>query len=47
MWHAVLRAYSLDRAEARKLLAGDLQDGQIIEVHAGDGKLAIGRAQVH
>jgi ATP-dependent Clp protease ATP-binding subunit ClpB len=32
---------------ARKLLAGDLQDGQVIEVHAGDGKLEIGRAQVH
>ena len=32
---------------ARKLLAGDLQDGQAIEVHAGDGKLEIGRAQVH
>jgi ATP-dependent Clp protease ATP-binding subunit ClpB len=32
---------------ARKLLAGDLQDGQIIEVHAGDGKLEIGRATVN
>ena len=32
---------------ARKLLSGDLQDGQVIEVHAGDGKLEIGRAQVH
>jgi ATP-dependent Clp protease ATP-binding subunit ClpB len=32
---------------ARKLLAGDLQDGQIIDVHAGDGRLEIGRAQVH
>ncbi len=32
---------------ARKLLSGDLQDGQVIEVHAGDGKLEIGRARVH
>jgi ATP-dependent Clp protease ATP-binding subunit ClpB len=32
---------------ARKLLAGELQDGQVIEVHAGDGRLEIGRAQVH
>ena len=32
---------------ARKLLAGDLQDGQVIDVHAGEGKLEIGRAQVH
>ena len=32
---------------ARKLLAGDLADGQIIEVRAGDGKLEIGRATVN
>jgi ATP-dependent Clp protease ATP-binding subunit ClpB len=32
---------------ARKLLAGELQDGQIIEIHAGDGKLEIGRATVN
>ncbi|HTK34848.1 MAG TPA: ATP-dependent chaperone ClpB [Caulobacteraceae bacterium] len=31
---------------AKKLLAGDLHDGQIIEVHAGDGKLEIGRATI-
>ncbi len=32
---------------ARKLLAGDLADGAVIQVHAGDGGLEIGRAQVH
>jgi ATP-dependent Clp protease ATP-binding subunit ClpB len=32
---------------ARKLLAGEIQDGQIIDVHAGDGGLEFGRAQVH
>ncbi|ODT88760.1 ATP-dependent chaperone ClpB [Phenylobacterium sp. SCN 70-31] len=32
---------------ARKLLAGDLEDGAVIDVHAGDGGLEIGRAQVH
>jgi ATP-dependent Clp protease ATP-binding subunit ClpB len=32
---------------ARKLLAGDLQDGQVVEVHAGDGRLEMARAQVH
>ena len=31
---------------ARKLLAGDLQDGQVVEVHAGDGKLEIGKATI-
>ena len=29
---------------ARKLLSGELEDGAIIDVHAGDGKLDIGRA---
>ena len=28
---------------ARKLLSGDLTDGSVIDVHAGDGKLEIGR----
>jgi ATP-dependent Clp protease ATP-binding subunit ClpB len=32
---------------ARKLLAGELQDGQAIAVTVGDDKLEIGRAQVH
>jgi ATP-dependent Clp protease ATP-binding subunit ClpB len=32
---------------ARKLLAGELHDGQVIEVRAGDSRLEIGRAQVH
>jgi len=32
---------------ARQLLAGDLEDGAVIDVHAGDGGLEIGRAQVH
>jgi ATP-dependent Clp protease ATP-binding subunit ClpB len=31
---------------ARKLLAGDLTDGSVIDVHAGDGKLSIGRATI-
>jgi ATP-dependent Clp protease ATP-binding subunit ClpB len=31
---------------ARKLLAGDLEDGAVIDVHAGDGKLEIGRATI-
>jgi ATP-dependent Clp protease ATP-binding subunit ClpB len=31
---------------ARKLLAGDLADGGIIEVHAGDGRLEIGKATI-
>ncbi|WP_430424397.1 ATP-dependent chaperone ClpB [Phenylobacterium sp.] len=32
---------------AHKLLAGDLADGSVIDVHAGDGALSIGRAKVH
>ena len=32
---------------ARKLLAGDLADGAVIDVHAGEGALSIGRAKVH
>jgi len=32
---------------ARKLLAGDLEDGSVIEVRAGQDGLEIGRAQVH
>ena len=32
---------------ARKLLAGDLEDGAVIDVRAGDDGLIIGRAQVH
>jgi ATP-dependent Clp protease ATP-binding subunit ClpB len=32
---------------ARKLLAGDLEDGSVIDVAAGDQGLEIGRAQVH
>jgi len=32
---------------ARKLLAGDLTDGAVIAVHAGEGGLEIGRAKVH
>ncbi|WP_158913804.1 ATP-dependent chaperone ClpB [Caulobacter sp. S45] len=31
---------------ARKLLAGELEDGSVIEVQAGDGKLEIGRATI-
>jgi ATP-dependent Clp protease ATP-binding subunit ClpB len=31
---------------ARKLLAGDLDEGSVIDVHAGDGKLNIGRATI-
>jgi len=31
---------------ARKLLAGDLTEGSLIDVHAGDGKLSIGRATI-
>ena len=32
---------------ARKLLAGELEDGEVIEVRPGDDGLEIGRAQVH
>ena len=32
---------------ARKLLAGELDDGAVIEVRAGEDGLEIGRAQVH
>ena len=32
---------------ARKLLAGDLEDGAVIDVHAGGDGLEIGRAKVH
>ncbi|MFC3068998.1 ATP-dependent chaperone ClpB [Phenylobacterium soli] len=32
---------------ARKLLAGDLEDGSVIDVEAGDQGLEIGRAKVH
>jgi ATP-dependent Clp protease ATP-binding subunit ClpB len=32
---------------ARKLLAGELEDGAVIDVHAGGDGLEIGRAQVH
>ena len=32
---------------ARKLLAGELEDGSVIQVHAGDGALEIGKARVH
>jgi len=32
---------------ARKLLEGDLADGAVIDVHAGEGGLEIGRAKVH
>jgi ATP-dependent Clp protease ATP-binding subunit ClpB len=32
---------------ARKLLAGDLEDGSVIQVRAGEGALVIGKAQVH
>jgi len=32
---------------ARKLLTGELQDGQVVEVRVRDGALEIGRAQVH
>ena len=32
---------------ARKLLAGDLADGAVIDVHASEGALSIGRARVH
>ena len=31
---------------ARKLLSGDLADGSVIDVHAGDGRLEIGRATI-
>jgi ATP-dependent Clp protease ATP-binding subunit ClpB len=32
---------------ARKLLAGELDDGAVIDVHNGGDRLEIGRAQVH
>jgi ATP-dependent Clp protease ATP-binding subunit ClpB len=32
---------------AKKLLSGELKDGEVIAVTAGDGKLEIGKAQVH
>ena len=32
---------------ARKLLAGDLEDGSVIAVHGGEAGLEIGRAKVH
>ncbi|MDB5471884.1 MAG: clpB [Caulobacter sp.] len=32
---------------ARKLLAGELEDGSVIQVRAGDGALEIGKAKVH
>jgi ATP-dependent Clp protease ATP-binding subunit ClpB len=32
---------------ARKLLSGDLADGAVIDVQAGEGGLVIGRARVH
>jgi ATP-dependent Clp protease ATP-binding subunit ClpB len=32
---------------ARKLLAGELEDGSVIDVDAGDDGLEIGRARVH
>jgi ATP-dependent Clp protease ATP-binding subunit ClpB len=32
---------------ARKLLAGDLEDGAVIDVHGGQDGLEIGRAKVH
>ena len=32
---------------ARKLLAGELDDGSVIDVHSGADKLEIGRARVH
>ncbi len=32
---------------AKKLLAGDLEDGSVIQVHAGEGALEIGKARVH
>jgi ATP-dependent Clp protease ATP-binding subunit ClpB len=32
---------------ARKLLAGDLEDGAVIDVTAGEDGLEIGRAKVH
>ena len=32
---------------ARKLLAGDIEDGSVISVRAGEDGLAIGKAQVH
>jgi len=32
---------------ARKLLAGDLEDGAVIDVTAGEDGLVIGRAKVH
>jgi ATP-dependent Clp protease ATP-binding subunit ClpB len=32
---------------ARKLLAGDLADGSVIQVTGGEDGLAIGRAKVH
>jgi ATP-dependent Clp protease ATP-binding subunit ClpB len=32
---------------ARKLLAGELEDGAVLEVSAGQDGLVIGRAKVH
>ncbi|MNU11585.1 Chaperone protein ClpB [compost metagenome] len=32
---------------ARKLLAGEIEDGSVIAVSAGEGGLEIGKARVH
>ena len=32
---------------AKKLLAGEIEDGSVIAVSAGDGGLSIGKARVH
>jgi ATP-dependent Clp protease ATP-binding subunit ClpB len=32
---------------AKKLLAGDIKDGQVIEVHAGENGLEVGKVMVH
>jgi ATP-dependent Clp protease ATP-binding subunit ClpB len=32
---------------AKKLLAGEIEDGSVIAVSAGEGGLSIGKARVH
>jgi ATP-dependent Clp protease ATP-binding subunit ClpB len=32
---------------AKRLLAGDIKDGEVVSVSAGDGGLEFGRAKVH
>ena len=45
--HAAELQSAIGDPVARKLLAGDLEDGAVIDVHAGSDGLEIGRAKVH